>query len=499
MRILSKLWELWLWLRLLTGAAVAPPAGGLAASFRPIGGGESDAAIKERLKELKVAAKTALDAATEAGLNASAKTIEVEAPDGSKVAAMVVEPEHKAAYDTAMGQFNELQPEIEKLEALLKGHEWGNQPGAPSVALDAAAIAEIMKNAGGHSRERKTLGRMFVESEEYQAAKAANVPHMQKAFEFKGTLPDPILRKDVYSTLPGGDAPWQSFGSIQTDPFVESPHRTQRIRDLFGVRNTSSPLLRYFRVLGYLAEGGATNAASTVGQRNEANDGFQSKPHTSLKFEPKIANAARIAHYELAHRDALTDEPQLRGIIDSELLYGLQIVEDAQILYGTGTGDDLEGILTVGGVQGFVLGTDGPAPSTDNIADALRRSMTLVTLAEFEATGVVMHPSDLENLELLRSDGDERFYLFAATIQAGGEPRVWRVPVVQSQAIVAGTALVGAFGLGAQLYDLEQANIRISDQHDKLFVENGIAILAEERLLVATKRPEAFVLCSNLA
>jgi HK97 family phage major capsid protein len=75
----------------------------------------------------------------------------------------------------------------------------------------------------------------------------------------------------------------------------------------------------------------------------------------------------------------------------------------------------------------------------------------------------------------------------------GGEPKVWRMPVVDTPAITEGTALVGAFGTGAQLYDREDASIRISEQHSDFFVRNAIVILAEQRLALAVKRPEAFV------
>ena len=56
-----------------------------------------------------------------------------------------------------------------------------------------------------------------------------------------------------------------------------------------------------------------------------------------------------------------------------------------------------------------------------------------------------------------------------------------------------GTALVGAFGTGAQLYDREAANIRISENHEDFFTRNAIVVLAEERLALAVKRPESFV------
>jgi HK97 family phage major capsid protein len=67
------------------------------------------------------------------------------------------------------------------------------------------------------------------------------------------------------------------------------------------------------------------------------------------------------------------------------------------------------------------------------------------------------------------------------------------MPVIDTPAMTEGTALVGAFGSGAQLYDREQASIRISEQHSDFFIRNAIVVLAEQRLALAVKRPEAFV------
>jgi len=75
----------------------------------------------------------------------------------------------------------------------------------------------------------------------------------------------------------------------------------------------------------------------------------------------------------------------------------------------------------------------------------------------------------------------------------GGEQKLWRIPVVDTPAIAEGTALIGAFGTGAQIYDRESPSIRISEQHADFFVRNAIVILAEQRLALAVKRPESFV------
>jgi HK97 family phage major capsid protein len=175
-------------------------------------------------------------------------------------------------------------------------------------------------------------------------------------------------------------------------------------------------------------------------------------------------------------------------------MYGLRLQEDAQILNGSGTGENLTGILNTTGIQtynwssGYYSATAG---MTDTKADALRRAATLSFLAYYEPSGVVLHPNDWEDIELTK-DGNGA-YVVAVSVAMGGEQKLWRIPVVDTPAMTEGTALIGAFGTGAQIYDRESASIRISEQHADFFVRNAIVILAEQRLALAVKRPESFV------
>ena len=269
--------------------------------------------------------------------------------------------------------------------------------------------------------------------------------------------------------------------------------RTRRVRDLFPVRTTTAAVIEYFQMTGFtagsaLAKGWAGNNASVVPEYSSGE--FGKKPNSSFTFVGQQAPVRTLAHWEAAHRNVLADEPQLRSIIDNELLYGLRIQEDAQILSGDGNGENLLGILNAG-VQTYSWSSGASAPVKDTRADAIRRAATLAFLANYEPTGVVLHPSDWESIELSKTTQGE--YLVAISVALGGEPRIWRMPVVDTPAIPKGTALVGAFGTGAQLYDREQASIRISEQHSDFFVRNAIVILAEQRLALATKRPESFV------
>jgi HK97 family phage major capsid protein len=70
---------------------------------------------------------------------------------------------------------------------------------------------------------------------------------------------------------------------------------------------------------------------------------------------------------------------------------------------------------------------------------------------------------------------------------------LWRLPIVSTPAITEGKVLLGSFGVGATLYDRMEGNIRVSEQHSDFFVRNAVAVLAEERIALAVKRPESFV------
>lgn len=56
-----------------------------------------------------------------------------------------------------------------------------------------------------------------------------------------------------------------------------------------------------------------------------------------------------------------------------------------------------------------------------------------------------------------------------------------------------GKFLTGAFNLGAQIFDRQQAAIAVATENEDDFVRNLVTILCEERLALAVYRPEAFI------
>jgi HK97 family phage major capsid protein len=399
---------------------------------------------------------------------------------------VVVSAEQKTAFDKNMADIREIKGLVEGLEAMRDADKWASEPQASVAQASAFAsqAQEIQQVAASFGR--KSVGEAFLASAEFKSLLQSGSANMPAPWQLKSGEVAGYSQKDLYSGLPTG-TPTQ-FGPIQRDGIVVPPMRTRRVRDLFPARSTTAAIIEYFRMTGF------TNNAAAVAERSAGGNSFGAKPQSSFTFVGEQAPVRTLAHWEAAHRNVLSDEPQLRSIIDNELMYGLRLQEDSQILNGNGSGENLTGVLQTSGIQsynwssGYYSATPG---MTDTKADAIRRAATLSFLAYYEPTGVVLHPNDWEDIELAK-DGVGS-YVVAVSVAMGGEQKLWRIPVVDTPAIAEGTALVGAFGTGAQIYDREQASIRISEQHADFFVRNAIVILAEQRLALAVKRPESFV------
>lgn len=405
---------------------------------------------------------------------------------------VVVTTEQKTAFDKNMRDIKEIKSLLSDLDTMKSVDQWGSQPAGESAAATYAAAAADLSHLS--SREIKSIGQLFLDSPEFKALNGGrNGANMVAPWTVAASLTTQGMYnvKDVFSATPTGTP--GSFGTIQRDPMVTPPTRTKRVRDLFPARKTNAAVIEYFRQLGFttLQAGHGTNSASSVAERNSGNTAFGLKPQSSFAFVGEQAPIRTLAHWEAAHRNVLSDEPQLRSIIDNELMYGLRLLEDNQILNGDGVGENLLGVLNTPNIQQYAWSDGNDLPVADTKADALRRAATLSFLAYYEPSGVVLHPNDWEDIELTKDANGQ--YLIAVSVAMGGEPRVWRMPVIDTPAMTNGKALVGAFGTGAQLYDREEASIRISEQHSDFFIRNAIVILAEQRLALAVKRPEAFV------
>ena len=325
---------------------------------------------------------------------------------------------------------------------------------------------KLVARPGNGEERRKTVGELVTENDEFKAFVKSGG---------KGRVSIPV--KAIISALTT-DADGSAGDLIVPDrrPDIIAPPQTNlAVRDLLTPGETSSNAIQYVKETGF------TNNAATVSETSGA-----AKPQSEIKFDIVTAAVSTIAHWVLATKQILDDVPQLRSYIDGRLRYGLAFVEDAQLLMGSGTGTNLNGIYTQ--ASAYASPITIPAPVTK--IDILRLAMLQAFLAEFPPTGHVMHPTDWATIELVK-DTTGRHII--GNPVSGGPSTLWRLPVVETKAMTLDKFLVGAFKLGAQIFDREEANVEISTEDSDNFRKNLVTIRAEERLALAVYRPEAFV------
>lgn len=312
--------------------------------------------------------------------------------------------------------------------------------------------------------EVKSPGQTFIESEEYKAVKDKGLPIRSQ----------PVQVKTLITGASLGNLAGYLYPSYRVPGIVEDPRRAARVRSLLNVIPTTAGAIDWIRETGY------TNAADVVAEG-------EAKPESAIAFENKSNTIKTIAHWIPVTKQILADAPGLQAYIDSKLIYGLYLKEDDELLYGTGEDGDIHGITTDEDVQTYNW-SDGTIGDTK--LDAIRRAMTKAYLAYYPVNGIVLHPSDWEDIELLKSS--DGLYVWVNVV-VGGQERIWRTPVVISSALTEGTFLTGAFDLGATLWDRQEVTISVSGSHSDFFIKNKLAILCEERVELTVERPESFV------
>lgn len=329
-----------------------------------------------------------------------------------------------------------------------------------------AQVADLEQRAARRGRddqpEIKSLGQQVVDDAGVKAALA-------EGLSFRGRA-----RVEVKTITSAAGSAAALVRNDRQPGILVAPERRMTVRDLLMPGQTASNGIEYVRELLF------TNSAAPVAENTL-------KPESNITFEQASAPVRTIAHWLQSAKQILADAPQLMSFIDGRLRYGLRLAEEAQLLFGSGTGQNILGIVP--------QATAYAAPGGITVANAtpidqIRLMLLQATLAEYPADGIVMHPTDWTRVELTKDTAGG--YIFANP-QAMSGPTLWGQPVVATQAMTLDKVLVGSFRMGAQIFDREDATVLISTEDRDNFVKNMVTVLAEERLALAVYRPAAFV------
>jgi HK97 family phage major capsid protein len=343
---------------------------------------------------------------------------------------------------------------------------------------------------------RVSPGRQFLASQEYRQMKqggAFNSPLNRVEFGVQMADGTSLLTwADTKALLRGGS-------STSGGPFVLEDHRPGFLEilqaelnliDLIPRSGTSSDTIEYVR------EDTFTNAAAFVAEASgftaSTLGGTGLKPESALAYSTQTSTVRTMAHWIPVTNRMLADAPAIRGIIDSRLLFGLAQKLTSQVISGDGAGENLTGILN-GNINVVSKGADLGI-------DALFKGRTLIRTTGHGRPGAyVINPADWQTIRLSRENvatGTLGGYQFGPPSTAGATT-LWGLPVVEDEAMPAGTALVADWVQGGTLFDREQGAVRVGTVNDQ-FIRNMQTILAELRVAWVIWRPTVFTKITGL-
>lgn len=238
----------------------------------------------------------------------------------------------------------------------------------------------------------------------------------------------------------------------------------------------------------YMEETTATNAATELAESIQGT--LTTYPESALAYTERVSPVQKIATFLPASDEQLEDEPQLLSLVENRLTYFLRQRLNTQVLNGNGTAPNLRGILNVAGIQTQAKGTD---PGPDAFYKAMVKTQTGSGQANPNAVG--LNPVDWQNIRLLRTaDG---IYIWGNPSDAG-PMTLWGLTAISTQALAAGTAIVGDFANFAELVVRRGIEVQVSNSHSTFFVNGVQAIRADTRAAFVVYRPAAFCTVTGL-
>ena len=318
-----------------------------------------------------------------------------------------------------------------------------------------AAVTEIgqkMAAAGEQSEAPLTAGAEFIKSEQFKALAARQIQSAR--IEVKST----VVSNNT-TTYPD-----------QRPGITPGNFLPVTLRSRIPTINVTS------NAVNSLREATSTNNAVEVAQG-------AAKPETDLTFAQYNVVIETVAHHIKVSNQLLADAPAVMAYIDTRLRDGLAQRIDRQLLLGNGTSPNLSGLTDAGN---FVAYT--PAAGA-NLVDSINRAKyVLWAIGEMPDT-VVVNPTDWSVMELAREGAGSGTYLYGAPGTVGGSSP-FGVQIVMSNHMTAGSFLIGNLRGSTTIFQRQGATVEMGFVNDD-FTKNLVTIRAEERLGLATDRPQA--------
>jgi HK97 family phage major capsid protein len=349
--------------------------------------------------------------------------------------------------------------------------------------VDAIDKRGLAHHTGGDNR--KSLGDLLAENDQFQRLLADK--RGKAIVTLRGTDALLLDRKTTITELAAGT---QITGVLPIGrlPGITTEARQQlTIRDALTATPTTFQVVDYVKVLSPMGLASPTAEAST-------------KPENAVTFTSLSERVKVIATWIPASRQVLDDMPGLVAFINHGLAYYLDAAEELQMLSGDNVGEDLHGIIPQ--ASAFNSGLLSPAHGWNTIDIVGSAIQQITAAAELQPTFVVLHPNDWWKMRLTKDAfgryilGDPQQAGFSTPTGYAINPtqNLFGLQAIPTTNIAQGTFLVGSGSpVACEIMDRLETQIDVSTEHSTFFTQNLVAIRAEKRLALVTRRPGSFV------
>lgn len=217
-------------------------------------------------------------------------------------------------------------------------------------------------------------------------------------------------------------------------------------------------------------------------------------PEASLSFTEDSAPVRKIPVILPVTEEILQDEALVRGHINNRLPQFIAMREDSQLINGDGTGQNLQGILGLSGIDATTTYSKSGDTTGALALESVFHGIMRVAESFLQADSALMALGTWERIRLAK-DGQGRYLIAPATDSA--TPRVWGLRIVTNQNMPAEAAankpiLVGAFATASQIWRRQAITLSVSDSHTDNFARGILVIKATSRLAVTHYRPAGY-------
>lgn len=372
----------------------------------------------------------------------------------------VMEKLGAADADDALLKFQTLNREAEALGLDLRREELkhtAQQILARNEALRAPVEGSAPLSRVDDAGERKSLGRMYIESKEFADSRRQrqNIP----------VVIDIGIKTLMQTTA--GFAP----ESVRTGRVVEAVTRPIQVLDLIPSAPIDQAVEKYME---------QTTRAHSAAERAEA----AAYAESAFVYTEKTSDVRSVGDSIPVTDEQLEDAGQVAGLLDQQLRFGVMQRIDGQVLTGNGTAPNLRGINNVVGIQTLAKGTDSV------IAAFLKALKNIRVTGRANPNAAIMHPNDWTDVLLTQNaNGD---FLFGNPFQGPGPQALFGIPVAQSDAQTENTALIGDFLNFCRLGERKGVEVEIGYVGTQ-FTEGKKTLRATARVCFTVYRPAAFI------